>query len=143
MKNKLFENIKILLIKYEFIEFALIFGSYAEETQSNLSDIDVAVYLSTDVDLLTVGKIISELEKVISCKIDFVILNNLYSKNPLFSFEIINKSKLLFVRNSDLLVDYKTRTQLEYFDTEKLRDASREALRKRIADKKFGKRNYA
>ena len=143
MKNKLVENIKTVLIKYEFIEFVLIFGSYVEGTQTKMSDVDIAVYLSKDIDLLTVGKIISELEKVTNRKIDFVILNNLYSKNPLFAFEIINKSKLLFVRNSDLLVDYKTRTQLEYFDTEKLRDASREALRKRIADKKFGKRNYA
>ena len=141
--DKLIEKIKEVLESFEDIEFAFVFGSYARGNAKHMSDIDIAAHFSSDIDLLELGKIIAKLEVVAKRKIDFVTLNNLYKKNPLLAFEIIKNSNLLFVRDIEKLISFKTRAQLEYFDTEKLRRETRETFRRRISERKFGKRNYA
>ncbi len=141
--NKLIERIKKVLESFEDIEFAFVFGSYARGNAKHMSDIDIAAHFSSDIDLLELGKIIAKLEVVAKRKVDFVTLNNLYKKNPLLAFEIIKNSNLLFVRDIEKLISFKTRAQLEYFDTEKLRRETRETFRRRISERKFGKRNYA
>ncbi len=142
-KDNLIEKIKEALESFEDIEFAFIFGSYARGNEKRMSDVDIAVHFSSDIDLLELGKIIAKLEAITKRKVDFVTLNNLYKKNPLLAFEIIKNSRLLFVRDIEKLISFKTQTQLEYFDTEKLRKETRETFGKRISEKKFGKRNYA
>ena len=141
--NKLIGKIKEVLESFEDIEFAFVFGSYASGNAKHMSDIDIAAHFSSDIDLLELGKIIAKLEVVAKRKVDFVTLNNLYKKNPLLAFEIIKNSNLLFVRDIEKLISFKTRAQLEYFDTEKLRRETRETFRRRISERKFGKRNYA
>ena len=95
------------------------------------------------IDLLEIGGIVSDLEKITNKKIDLVELNNLYLKNPLLAYEIITKSELLFCKNENSLIEYKTKTYLNYLDTEKLRDIVNKDFYRRISTKKFGKRNYA
>lgn len=132
----------LLTVDYH-IEFAFAFGSFISGKSNSLSDIDIAIYLDRKIDLIKFGRIVSDLEKLNVKKIDLVELNNLYLKNPLLAYEIITKSELLFCRNENALIEYKTKTYLNYLDTEKLRDNVNKAFYRRISDKKFGKRNYA
>ncbi len=60
------------------IIFAVLFGSYANDTSYNLSDIDIAIYTNKELDILEIGSIVSDLEQATNKKIDLIVLNNLY-----------------------------------------------------------------
>jgi predicted nucleotidyltransferase len=137
------DNIKSSLLSYDCIEFAFVFGSLILGKSNSFSDVDVAIYLNRKIDLPETGRIINELEKITGKKIDLVELNNLFSINPVLTFEIITKSELLFSKNEKSLTEFKTRTYLNYFDTEKLRINVNKDFYRRISNKKFGNRNYA
>ena len=137
------EKIKNYLEQFEFIEFALIFGSNASGRTGYLSDLDIGIYSNSDINLLLLGKIISELEKISNKNVDLVELNGLYKKSPVFAYKIVSNHKLLFSKNDENYIKFKRNSLLYYFDTEKLREAVNSALRKRIKSNKFGKRNYA
>ena len=125
------------------IEFALLFGSVAQGTQTALSDLDVGVHFKEEVSLLQIGAIISALESKLRKDVDVLELNNLYKRRPAMAYEIVAKGKLVFCRNEDSFVDFKRRTFLYYLDTKPLRDMVNAALLKRIASGRFGRFNYA
>ena len=81
------------LLKYDNIVFVYFFGSYSNGLDKFLSDIDIAIYFKEPVDLISLGKIICEINKVTSMKIDVVTMNNLFVKNPLLAYEIVTKGK--------------------------------------------------
>lgn len=137
------EKIKNYLEQYEIISFAVIFGSHAAGTSNSKSDLDIGIYTEGEVDLLKLGRIISDLEKIAGLKIDILELNNLYKKSPLLSQQITSNHKVIFVRDEDVLTNFKRVTLLNFFDTEGLRNITNTAFYKRIEGKKFGKRNYA
>lgn len=136
-------KIRSSLQNIDYIEFAFTFGSFISGKSNSLSDVDIAIYLNKKIDLLEIGGIVSDLEKITREKIDLVELNNLYLKNPLLAYEIITKSELLFCKNENSLIGFKTKTYLNYLDTEKLRDTVNKDFYRRISTKKYGKRNYA
>lgn len=129
--------------QYEEIDFALLFGSCVSGKFSKVSDIDVAIHTKELLDLLSIGKIISDLEKISKRKIDIVELNELYKKNPLLAFNIISGSEVIVINNTERYVYFKKNTFLYYLDTAKMRADKRKSFLKRIEQKKFGKRNYA
>ncbi len=67
--------------KNENIIFALIFGSFNSASFSKVSDIDVGFLSKKEFDLIELGIIIADLEKITRKKIDFIELNDLYKKN--------------------------------------------------------------
>lgn len=136
-------QIKTYLYEHKKISFALLFGSFINEKNNAMSDIDIALYFNGEVNLIELGQIISALEKIAKRKVDVVELNELYKKNPLLAFNIISNSEPLFFKDETEFINFKTRTHLEYFDTERLRTSVRKTFRNRISEKKFGKRNYA
>lgn len=71
------ERIKELLQSYNFIDFALLFGSYASKRYTALSDIDIAIYLNRPISLIEQGDIISLLEERLENRVDLIILNGL------------------------------------------------------------------
>ena len=77
--------------QYEQINFALLFGSCVTDKFSYMSDIDVAIHTKELLNILLIGKIISDLEKISSRKIDLIELNDLYKKNPLLAYNIVSK----------------------------------------------------
>lgn len=135
MKTKI-ENI---LNKYEQIKFALLFGSYANNTQKYLSDIDIGIYTKDDIDLFLQGEIISDLESELDKKIDLVILNDLFKKNSKLSFNIINNHSLIFCKEKDKYTSFKENSMKYYFDMKFMYDQFDEALKKRIEDGTYGK----
>jgi len=142
-RTEILINAKEFLYQYNNISFALIFGSYNTEQYGIRSDMDIGVFCDPQFDLMTVGKIVTELEKIADRKVDFVQINDMYNKSPLLAYRIITNSTLLFSRYDDHLINYKKETFLHYFDTIELRKKINTAFHKRISDNMFGRRNYA
>lgn len=97
------------------VRFAYLFGSLARGRPSDLSDVDIAVYLSEDADFLEkkmeiLGKLIELLE---TDEIDLVILNSA----PLTLRMSILETKQVIVDNVPFLRHaYESLTMREYFD---------------------------
>ena len=58
----------------EYINFAVLFGSYASGSESELSDLDIGINTSKELVLMELGKIISRLEEIAKKKIHFSLL---------------------------------------------------------------------
>ena len=125
-----------------FIIFALLFGSFSLGKATDMSDIDLAIYLKEDIPIIEYGNLISQLESFTGRRIDLVILNNLYDENPRFAYQILSTGKILFVKDKNLFSDYKTKVFLYYFDAEPILKLIDKAFLQRIKEGYIGKRNY-
>jgi predicted nucleotidyltransferase len=104
------------------IEFAYLFGSYAEGTYTFKSDIDVAIYFTLNPsvdDELTLHAFLTRQLK--TDKIDLLALNR--AKNLILLEEIVRKGKVLYDRNPELrkmfeckiihsAIDFKTQRKI-------------------------------
>lgn len=125
------------------IVFALVFGSAVNGAFNKLSDIDVGIYTVDELPLLEMGRLVTGLEKIVKKKVDLVILNDIYKKKPNFANQVIKTGRLLFTRDEDVFVNFKTKVLLYYLDVKPLLDMNRAALERRIKAGRFGERNYA
>lgn len=130
------------LEKYEFIVFAVIFGSFAENKATNISDVDIGIYTNRPVTLLEIGMIVSDIEKISKTNVDLIILNDLYKKKPTLAFEIVSKGQLVFCRDKEKFIVFKKNTFIYYLDTAMLRSVIDESFKKRLRENRFGERNY-
>ena len=137
------ETASSCLLQFDFIESAVLFGSFAEGKENEMSDIDVGIVAMKDLSLIEIGLVASRMEIAFKRRVDIVILNGLYRKNPLLAYKILSKGKVLFCRNRERLIKLKTNTILSFLDTAPLRDAVNRGLRERIKNRRFGDRNYA
>ena len=141
--KNIIKEFKNYLKQFEKIDFVLLFGSSLTDKFSPMSDVDVAIHTNKLLDILILGKIISQLEKISGRKVDVIELNNLYKKNPALAFNIVSNSEVILINNFEKFVDFKKNTFLYYLDTAPMRDLIQNSFLKRIEQKKFGKRNYA
>jgi len=117
-RNKLLNEIKKLLISKSEVEFAFIFGSFANNEDTGLSDIDIAIYLtkhkSKHETLMLEFEIEAKLtERIPTEKFDVRCLSNA----PIVVIgKIINEGKLLFARDENFLTDYIEKNRLKYMD---------------------------
>jgi len=139
---KVINRITDYLKSLDSIEFAILFGSFSGRRNTQLSDIDLGLFFSEEIELLELGNIISELVSITNKKVDVVFLNDLNKKDSFLANEIISKGKILFCRNDLLFINYKKNVFLDFFDTAQLRKNTRTALKHRL-NGNFGKRNYA
>lgn len=135
----LLKKLKTLLSVYDFIDFALLFGSCANGTQKALSDIDVGIHTHRSISLLEQGRIIAELEDALGRKIDLVLLNDLYKKDALLAFRIVDKHQPILCRNNDAYVDFKTYTYKYYFDVQPMYEMFDKALFERLKNGTYAK----
>jgi len=139
--KELFERLKEFFRNYEFIDFAIVFGSYAKNKAFPISDIDIAIHTSKELELLEIGEIISKLEKITQKDIDLVILNNLYKKEPILAYNIVSEGVSIFCRDKEKLADFKTKCFLWFFDHQPLYEMVNKALIKRIREGNFARKN--
>lgn len=85
-------DISKILNNHETVLFAYLFGSYADGTQTEKSDVDVAVYMN-DTSLDSRLYIHHALEKSLGKEVDLVILNDV--KNIYLLEVILTKSVVL------------------------------------------------
>ena len=76
-------------------------------------------------------------------KIDMIALNDIYKQNPLFGFEILKNHKPIIINNQEKYIEFKTKCQLYYLDAKPLIEQNRASLKQRIANNKFGERDFA
>lgn len=127
----------------DYIDFAVIFGSFAEGKVSNLSDIDIGIFINTDISLIERGSLTTRLESILKKDVDIAVLNGLYKKNPALAYEIISKGRLIVCRKQEKLTEFKKNTFLYFMDTQRLRGMIDRAFKERLNNGRFGERNYA
>lgn len=130
------------LKQFDYIDFALLFGSFAENKANILSDIDLGIFTNKDVSLIDVGFLAAKTESILRREIDVVILNDLYKKKPLIAYEIISKGKLLFYKSHEKFIEFKKNTFLYFLDIQHLRNMVDKTFRERLHSGRFGERNY-
>jgi predicted nucleotidyltransferase len=126
-----------------FIDFAILFGSLAKNQSNNMSDVDLGIFTTRDVSLLELGTLTARIESILSRKVDIAVLNTLYKKRPLFTYEIITNGKVIFSRNDSSLIEFRRKSILYYLDVKDLINDVNESFKERLFQKKFGQRNYA
>lgn len=96
------------------IEIAYLFGSYADDTYNENSDVDIAVIYKEDMDeydhagkSLDVSKIFGYID------VDYIDLEKV---NVFLQFEILQKGKLIHCSNENKLVNFTRKVQEQYIE---------------------------
>lgn len=104
------------------IEFAYLFGSYAEGNYTPASDIDLAVYFTSNPSLDEELSLHVFLTRQLNTdKIDLLVLN--YAKNLILLEEIVKKGKVVYDKNPEFrkifeckimhnAIDFKTQRKI-------------------------------
>ena len=121
----------------------LLFGSYANNKEHNLSDVDIGVFFKESVDLKKLGYLNATLEARLNKKIDIVVLNEIEKKDPLFAFNILENHIVLHQEDEAIYINFKTAVQLSYLDHKYLIDQGMRDIQRRINSNSFAERNYA
>jgi hypothetical protein len=123
------------------VAFAYLFGSVAKGRSGPLSDVDVAVYFSSEGDARSRFRrqiqLTSKLSNVLDRDdVDVVRLQDA----PLdLVREIVEHGKLLFCHDDNLRVDFVFRVVRDYLDAEPLRKLEWEALEAYFDDENYGR----
>jgi len=129
--------IKQLSGRYRLL-LCYIFGSYASNNASTLSDVDIAVLADHKLALRELLDLTEELQEIF--KEEAVDLIDL-SKAPLtLIHRVLRDGRCLFARDLSTKIEHEMRWETLYFDAEPLRHASFEALKERIEHGTFGHR---
>ena len=102
--------------KYPVV-IAYLFGSEAKGASGVLSDIDVAVFISKDIDKSERFdlrlRLSNELSSSMNKRVDFVVLND----SPVqLSYEVIKHGKLIFCKDKSMKVDLEVEILSRYLD---------------------------
>ncbi len=121
-KEKVVNEIKNVLSRYDKILLAIIFGSFIE--LSSFRDIDIAICtLDDDYDLNYLTKLCSEIEDKINIPVDIVPLNEL---DPKFKLKILTKGLIIVEKFSGIYESLLSQT----FDEIKRLEITEEIERK-------------
>jgi len=109
MKTKISQ----ILDTHDSVKFAYLFGSYANGTQRETSDVDIAVYM-TDLSLDNRLSLHHELEKSLKKSVDLIVLNevkNVYLLEAVLTKGIVLKEdeyRAIFeVQKNHEIIDFK------------------------------------
>ena len=133
------ELLKQILKQYDFIDFALLFGSYANGTHTTLSDMDIAIHTTRPIDLLEQGYMIASLEDKLEKRIDLILLNDLYKENAKMAFNVVDNHQVILCNELQKYIDFKTYTYKYYFDQKPMYEMFDKALVERIERGTYGK----
>jgi predicted nucleotidyltransferase len=106
--------IKAICEKEPAIITAYLFGSVAQGRTKPSSDVDVAILLHNKlVDSFSLLSFISELEDVLECAVDVVILN---TASELLKYEVRRSGKIIFDSSPRLRKNFEIRSRKAYED---------------------------
>ena len=136
-KEHLCAKLKEFFESEEGVELAYLFGSAANGKMGVLSDIDIGVYLSGEMQksgrnqkrLELIGKLTTALS---NNRIDLVIMND---TPPTLNFEIIKPIVPVFVKDEDMKVDVEQRIMSRYLDWKYHEDSLNRAFLKRVMER--------
>ena len=122
--------------------FVLLFGSYNSNSFSEHSDVDIGIYFPEKISYMTLGYDIAQLESLLEKKVDIVVLNELYKKDSLFAFKILENHSPLVLHDTKAYIDFKRKSQLYYLDRKNLVEMNSINLNDRIENNRIGERNF-
>ncbi|PKL51705.1 MAG: hypothetical protein CVV37_05030 [Nitrospira bacterium HGW-Nitrospira-1] len=140
MKKPDINRLKDSLISRKEVVAAYVFGSYAAERLTSLSDMDIGILVDNNIAGRDYGRlkldIMNGLIETFSFdRFDVVILN---AAPPLLTHEIIKKGKLLFSRDERQRIGFTARETRHYLDTIHLRNVQDRVLHEKIRRRDFG-----
>lgn len=136
------KSLQEVLATRKEIVFAYLFGSVAKETNSVLSDVDIAVYVDKKSMPASGGfgyksELLAETEQALKLEADVVILN----EAPLFlAYNILKQGKLVVCRDEGERVGFHFRVMRDYFDFQSPISVQNEYLKERLKNGSFGGR---
>lgn len=121
---------------------AYLFGSQARGRPGPLSDVDLAVWASPDLDARQRFdlrlRLIGAVERVLDGQsVDLVVLDD---ASPLLRHRAWRDGELLLDRDPRTRVRDEARTLVEYLDTKPLREQTAAGVSNRLAEGRFGRR---
>ena len=134
---------KRVLSQYDYIDYALLFGSYANGKEYAMSDIDIALYTTRDLSLYEVGTIISDMESALERKIDLVLLNDLPFQRPLLAYNIYLNHRIIFNNNPEAYHKFKEMALHAYMDFKPMIEDQNRAFDQRIQNGTLAKTQTA
>ena len=135
------EKARDLLASHDAVLFALLFGSMATGHAHPWSDVDIGVYVTTPLSLLEIGRLTATLERLVERDVDLLVLNDAPERTPALAYRAIAEGILLFCKDEDTFVSFKTSVILRYLDTAFLRTMVTQAFYERLEAGRFGKEN--
>ncbi len=104
---------KTLHAALDNIEAIYLFGSHAKGSQSEKSDIDIALLNNEDIGDARLYEIKTDLELALNCDVDLVALSQ---SNTVHRFQIVAYGELIY-KNADFdQDDYENRIWQNYYD---------------------------
>ena len=120
------EEIKTIVCNLKEIQFAYLFGSFADGSYSENSDIDIAIYLDEKYNFFDIKlHVHHQLERKLNKEIDIVVLNN--AKNFYLLKSIFECNILLKESSNDKRVMYELSKEHEiqdYIEFKKMLDVA-------------------
>lgn len=105
-RKSILKRLKTALNENDKVLFAYLFGSVVENTESSISDIDIAIYTTKRLNISEKLQLIYELGKKTKFEnIDITFLNE--TKNLFLSDKIIRKGKVIVDKDKDFRDDFE------------------------------------
>lgn len=111
--NKQIERITNLLKEKIECEAIILFGSYARETQTKESDIDIAFKTNKRIEAQEKFELVQELEEMLKIDVDLINLDDI---TDVFRYEILMNGKTLYCKDDFQFDMYKLDMYREYLD---------------------------
>ncbi len=105
-----------VLQEEESVSLCYVFGSVAQNRAGNKSDIDLAVYLSSECseDFFAIRlRLIEKFTREFSFEADVIILN---TASPFLRYVVVKEGKLLMERSLEARIDFELKAMRDYFD---------------------------
>lgn len=117
------------------VKFAILYGSYAADRATPVSDIDLAVYAASMNDYL---QVVAEVDAQFPAHhIDLV---NLHGKPALLYYEVLAGGVPLLIRDDAFYQQEKLRVMRDYLDYKPMHDRLLQDMRQRIEEGTYGRR---
>lgn len=115
MRKEISEGLVAFFRSEKGVSVVYLFGSYARETQTAKSDIDIAVLLSeTPRKLLEYYLyLMNRLSEILGDEVDLIILN---TSPPLLKYQVIKHGKIVYSRSEEARIAFESRALSEYLD---------------------------
>ena len=128
LKNKLAKIAK----KYNMLTFVL-FGSYANNSTSKHSDLDLAFYTKKEMKYDKYMKLLDELYELIPInKIDLININT--NDDPLLRYEIFKNGVCLYEKYENLFSELQNKAWFDYQDYKPFYDIQDEITKQNLAE---------
>ena len=141
--SKIKHNVRELIPRLESyfasrpeVEFAYLFGSYAESRETPLSDVDIAIFLGDHVQRreyfdLRLRMMVDVSHLIHTNEIDLIILNE---ANICLAYHAVSTREVLYERDPNSRIEFEARTIDRYLDTKPLRQIQQQYFLRQVRE---------